>query len=115
MTRAGDLRERIIFEKRETGEDDGYGNVEDQWKIQFVVWANVAPKFGGEAVQAARLSGIQPYNITVRSSSDTRLIAVEWRARHERDGTIYNIRSITNPDQKNQYLELTTDTGVASG
>ena len=112
---AGDLRERIAFEKREAGEDDGYGNTEATWKVQFIVWAQVIPRLGGETVLAARLSGTQPYTIRIRSSSSTRLITPEWRARHERDGTIYNIRSIANPDMKDRYLDLLVDTGVASG
>lgn len=116
MARAGDLRERIAFEKREAGDDDGYGNTEAQWKVQFIVWAALEPRFGGEGVQAARLAGTQPWKMTVRSSSNTRRIVPEWRARHERDGTIYNIRTPqVNPDLKDNYIELLVETGVASG
>jgi len=112
---AGKLRERVFFEKRAAAAADEYGNEEDVWVPQFLVWAERIPRLGGETFEAARLSGVQPYTLKVRSSSDTRLVTPAWRARDKNTNAIYNIRSIANPDQKNNYLDVLVETGVASG
>ena len=113
MTSAGELRHRIAFDKR-TDVDDGYGNpVSGPFTEQFVVSAKVQAKFGGEAVTAARLTGQQPVNITVRQSSSTLTIGTDWRARDARSGTVYAIRSIVDPDDGGAWLELLCQSGVA--
>jgi head-tail adaptor len=105
VTAAGDLRQRIAFDKRAPA-DDGYGNTEADFVEQFVVAAEVKAKFGGETVTAARLAGHQPVNVTVRSSTQTRLIRVDWRARDTRTGVVYEIRSIADPTARKAWIEL---------
>lgn len=113
MTSAGDLRHRIAFEVR-TPEEDGFGNSEGPFVEQFVMAAKVQAKFGGENVKAARLSGEQPVTIVVRQCEQTGRITPDWRARDVRSGTIYNIRSIADPDDRGQWLELLCQSGVAT-
>lgn len=118
MTTAGQLRERITFSRRADLSDssppgDGYGNFDGDWQDQFTVWARCAPARGAESIQAARLAGRQPVVITVWSSSDTRQVRPEWRATDARSGTIYNVRSIANPDERRQFLDMECDAGVA--
>lgn len=115
MSSAGQLRERVAYEERAAIADDGYGNTEGDWQVKFYRSASIVPKLGGEQVQASRLSGVQPYLITMRSDSDTRTIIVEGRLRNARTDAIYNIRTVTNPDLKNHYLELLVEEGVADG
>jgi head-tail adaptor len=117
VTSAGDLRHRVEFSKRqEVNPDypDDLGNTESVFVPQFTVWAKVQAKFGGEAVVAARLTGQQPVTIVVRRSSNTALIGLDWQARDVRSGAVYAIRSIVDPDDKRQFLEILTQTGVAS-
>lgn len=113
MTSAGELRHKVAFDKRMTVSDD-YGNEQSSFEEQFVVAAKVQAKFGGEAVAAARLTGQQPVTIIVRQSSQTRLIAVDWRARDVRSGVQYAIRSIVDPDDRRAFFEILTQTGVAA-
>lgn len=116
MTSAGELRHRVAFDKREDVNPDfpdDLGNAQSVFVEQFVVAAKVQAKFGGEAVTAARLVGQQPVTIIVRQSSQTRLIAVDWRARDVRDNSIFGIRSIVDPDDKRAFLEILCQTGVA--
>jgi SPP1 family predicted phage head-tail adaptor len=114
MTGAGDLKWRIAFDKRVTV-DDGYGNEQGAFAEQFVVAAHLKPRFGGEAVIAARLQGHQPVTITVRQSTQTRLITPDWRARDVRTSEVYAIRSpAVDPDGKRQWLEFLCQTGVAA-
>lgn len=111
---AGQLRERLIFDKRPIQTDDGYGNVEGEFVEQFECWARVRPLKGGEQVLSARLTGTQPVIITVRRSSQTALIKSDWRARDARTGTVYAITSpASNMDEKKQYLDIMATTGAA--
>lgn len=117
--KAADLRERIGFYAR-VDVDDGYGNTQAGFSeaAAFVVAANVKPKLGGEGVQAARLEGKNFENITVRQSTDTSSVTTDWRAKDERNGVIYNIRSIIDPDketsQHGRWWEMLCEKGVAT-
>lgn len=112
-TGAGDLRERVAFEYRAYS-TDGYGNEQAAaWTEAFNVAAQIKPARGAESIQAARLAGKQPVVITVRVSTNTKMVRVEWRARDVRSGVIYNIRSIVNSDERRIFFDLECDTGVA--
>jgi head-tail adaptor len=115
-TRSGELRYRVAFDKRlDVNPDapDDYGNTQSEFVEQFVVAAKVVARFGGEAVTAARLAGQQPVNITVRQSSQSRQVTTDWRARDVRSGTVYNIRSITDPENDLAWFEMLCQSGVA--
>lgn len=116
--RAGDLRARVGFYRPVTT-DDGFGNTQIGFdKPAFPpVAAQIVPKLGGESVLQGRLAGTNYVNITVRASSDTRLIDTSWKARDERAGIDYNIRSIIDPNQgtprSGRFLEMLCEQGVA--
>lgn len=112
---AGELRERIGFYRR-VDIDDGAGNIQSGFAEApfFQAQANVRPKLGGESVQAGRLAGSNLVNITVRYSSNAALVTTDWRARDERSGVIYNIRSIIDPDKRKRWLEMLCEEGVAA-
>lgn len=114
---AGELRERVRFEARGLV-DDGFGNeVSGDWANALgttVFSARITPSRGAESIQAARLAGKQPVVITVRSSQQTRQVTVDWRVVDARSGTIYNIRSIVNPDERDVFLDMECDSGVAT-
>lgn len=115
--RAGDLRHRVAFDKREAVNPDSpmdLGNTQSDFVEQFRVFAKIAAKFGGETVLAARLVGQTTVTITVRQSSDTELIDTDWRARDVNEGTEYAIRSIVDPDDSGAFFELLCQTGVAA-
>lgn len=113
MPRARQLRERVAFDQRET-EADSLGSVESEFVQRFVCAAGIRAKFGGEAVTAARLASRQPVVITVRQSELTRAVEADWRVRDVRDGTIYNIRSIADPDGDGAWLEMLCQSGAAA-
>src|SRR5688572_5318326 len=70
---AGELRERIAFDRRALI-SDGYGNEQGDWEEQFIRWGRLRPRLGGEQVMAARLQGVQPYTIKVWFDNKTRQI-----------------------------------------
>lgn len=110
----GELREKIGF-YIQVEEDDGYGNTTSGWKAtpEFIVSAAVVPKLGGETVMAGRLQGHNLVNVHIRSSEQTREIGTDWKAKNERSGVEYNIRSVINPDKRDRFLELLCESGVA--
>lgn len=116
MPRAGELNWKIGFYARVAGGDD-YGNTNYVYADtpEFVYSASVKPKLGGEAILAGRLSGSNFVNIVVRSTLDTRRITSDWRAKDERTGTVYNIRSgPIDLDGKRRWLEMLCEQGVAA-
>lgn len=120
---AGDLKHRVVFGKRPTQTADSIGNTEGEFVDHYPVWAALRPKFGGEQVQAERLTGIQPYTLTVRYSPEMLEVSTDWRARHCCDGNcgveldaVFNIRSgPIDPYGTRQWLEMLVDAGGASG
>lgn len=117
MTRAGDMRHRIAFDKRDDVNPDApldLGNTQSSFVEQFRVFAQVQAKFGGETVLAARLAGQTTVTITVRQSSDTELIDTDWRARDVNEDVEYAIRSIVDPDDSGAFFEILCQTGVAA-
>jgi head-tail adaptor len=113
---AGDLRERVRFERRLEAGDDSYGNIQYEWqKIAGPMPARIEPARGSEEVLAQRLAGVGIWNITVRwSQSQTAELASGDRAVNERSGELFNVRSIINADEHRRYLTITAQTGIAT-
>lgn len=109
---AGDLRERVTFQKRESisGDDspqgDDYGNTLGDFEDQFTVAADVTPRLGGEQILQSRRAGVNLVDIIVRYSSNTEQITPAWRCYDARTNRLYNILSDINPDKRRRYIEL---------
>lgn len=114
MTGAGDLRERIAFD-RPRAASDGMGNAVGAWSEAFAVAAQRVPLRGGEEVMAARLESRQPFILRVRRSSQTLTITASWRARDARSGAVYNIRTISDPDGRREWLDVLVEQGPVAG
>lgn len=121
---AGDLRYRVGFYQR--GSPAGgsppppdYGNPIGPFPgtANFIVFANINERPGGEQVLAARLTGKNFVNITVRQSPDTDQIDTDWMAKNEDSGETFNVRSVIDPDSKSVrhgfYWEILCEKGVA--
>jgi hypothetical protein len=121
ITGAGDLRYSVGFYQRSalSNSPPDYGNTEDNFPSTaiFTTPANITPKLGGEDVLAARLTGKNLVNITVRQSANTALVTTDWLAKDERSGDEYNIRSVIDPDggtsRHGFYFEMLCEKGVA--
>lgn len=83
MTRAGQLDRRVVFQQRAL-----VGAVRNgDWTAVVTRDARIQPLKGGEAVQAARMSGRQPVIIAVRRDAVTAAIDNSYRAVDARDAT----------------------------
>lgn len=122
---AGDLRDRVGFYQRGASLPGGsppppdYGSAPGYPSTAtFVVYAKIAPRLGGEQVLAARLTGRNLADITVRQSSETAQINTDWICKDEDSGEIYNIRSMIDPHQGDTdhglWFELLCEKGVAT-
>jgi len=115
----GSLRSRVGF-YAPVKADDGYGNTTTAFdpSPDFAVAAKIVPRLGGEKVLADRLTGTNYVNITVRQSNQMRRVTPVWRAKDERSGVIYNVRSIIDPDEGlasvRTWFELLCEKGVAT-
>lgn len=111
---AGALSQVVAFQVRSEA-DDGYGNpVTGDFTTQFHEPCRLQPLKGGEPVLAARLTKVQPYVLRVRSSARTRRVGVDWRAVNTRTGAIYNIKTVTNVDERGAYLDMMVVEGEAT-
>lgn len=108
---AGALRELFAFDKR-LGVDDGYGNDTGDFHEQFRDAAARLPLKGGEAAQASRLEGRQPYIVTVRYNARTAAVTTDWRCRDVRTGQSYAI--VTHvPRGRKDYVDMIVSEGIA--
>jgi head-tail adaptor len=111
-TTAGQLYERVAFDKRVEA-DDGYGNTVGRFAEQFQRRAGFTYLRGGEAVIAGRLQGRQPIVVRLRADGETRLIGADWQMRDARDGSVFAVRSIAEtPDRR--WLDIMVEQGVAA-
>jgi len=108
------MKHRLRFEAREI-RDDLMGNRQADFVERFCRWAEIRPSLGIETVNAARLAGEQPVDITVYRDSETKTISVDWRAVDVNEGTIYALASPpVDLDQKNARLTIKAVSGIAA-
>lgn len=112
MARAGALNKRVIFQLATEVADGGGGNALT-WADALTVWGQFLPERGRERLEAGRLEASVAGLLRVRSSAASR--AVTERYRVQIDSVPYQIRSISNPDQRNVMLEMLVERGGAAG
>lgn len=109
---AGRLRKRVRFEA-EVRTPDGAGGYSVDWALALEVWGGLQVERGREKIDAGRLADAVAGVLTIRSSTEARDL-LSGANRVMIDGEAWNVRSVTNPDQKNKYLELVVEKGVAT-
>lgn len=115
---AGDLRQKVKFQRRADRRNDGYGNVEGSWvDLPIERSCSLTPTRGGESVQASRLTGSAMWDLWIRADSATRTLQVGDRVVDVRTpGRVFNIRfGPSDMDGRNTWLFLQIEQGVADG
>ena len=112
-TGAGPLREKIAFDLR-VDVQDGYGNKEGGWVEQFSAAGALLALRGGEAVQAARLEGNQPFILTLRYSARAAAVTADWRCRDARTGAVYAVAGEAVPRPRKDYIDILVTAGAAA-
>ena len=118
--RAGKLRERVRVERRAVA-DDGRGNTEGDFEPLFNGLKLPAEVRAGsrrsDNVIAAKLTGVNVYEVRLRQDSLSRQIAPDDRLVWLRPwgDVVLNIRgNPVDPDGKRQDLLITCEEGVAT-
>lgn len=115
---AGNLRQRVRFEKLGEPVSDGAGNEVRPWETlcerQAQVKAVPVTGASAESVIQGRLTGTAFMTITVRRDSKTILISSDSRAVGLSDGSIYNIRSALDLDGDKRWITIDAQKGVAT-
>jgi head-tail adaptor len=113
---AGDLRDRVRFERRLTVRDED-GNAVDDWAVLGSDRsASLLPTRGGETVQAGRVQGRGLFDLWVRHDSLTSTITPGDRAVNVRTDTPFNIKwGPEDMDGRRQWLLFQIEDGGASG
>ena len=110
---AGGMPDRLRFESRAVTSHDGAGNVRGDWTPEFIRSAEVRPQRGSEVVISARLQGTVPVTIIVRSDSNTRRIAADWRAVDIRSGVVYALKAVYDAERERAWITMDAVLGEA--
>jgi head-tail adaptor len=114
---AGALRDRITIESK-LSTSDGMGGTTDAWEAVLTsIPAKIVGMRGGEAVQALRLSGTAPFEVTIRATQDTASITSGDRIIVSRSGQRLNVQWVGSLEEgRKAWLLLTCIAGeVANG
>ncbi len=113
---AGDLRQRVYFQRRGEG-TDAYGNPVTGWADLNISRAcSLLPTRGGEHVQAGRVAGISSWDCWVRNDIGTRSLSTGDRAVNERDESqTFNIAFLGDMDGDRQWLLIQMTEGGNDG
>ena len=96
----GDLNKRIILQY-ETKVSDSMGGFTTVWNDAATVFAAIWPTSAAELVQSKQTDMVISHRIRIRFRS---VLRPSWRIKF---GTRYfNIVSIINPNEKNEYLDI---------
>jgi len=104
----GKLRTSVQLQ-RKTKTDDGAGGFAVEWKTYATVKAHIETRPGREAVVADRLTASQVIRAFIRYRKD---VSEVDRAVFE--GRAHQIRSVSNLEARNKWLEIDLERGVAT-
>lgn len=102
----GELRHRVILQRRLNAPDGG-GGVILSWSDIAGLWAEVTPLAGGESVQAMGEQDRQKFRVRLRYREDISSADRLLFRQH-----VLNIRSLINIGERGQWLECRCDEGV---
>jgi hypothetical protein len=115
---AQQLRERVTFQWRD---DSGAPGAASEWTDQFTLAARLKPRLtGSEDIVAGRMTGKQPYVMTVRSDRRSRMVDGSWRAFDARKGIgpnnrphrLFQILSKADVQEDNRFIDFLVQEGL---
>ncbi len=109
-TAIGALRHHLTIEAERPVADTG-GGQGDPWANPLTVaavWGRVEPLSGNERLRALQLEDSVSHRVTIRYRD-----GVTARMRVVFGNRVFNIRAVINPEERNRFLELLCEEGVA--
>lgn len=95
----GALRHRLVIEAVQTTPDGG-GGFSESWVEIATVWASIAAKSGGEALQADRVTGTLRHDISIRYRDD-----VQPAMRFRKGQRVFHILGCENVGERQVMLK----------
>jgi SPP1 family predicted phage head-tail adaptor len=105
---AGRLRTRVTFQAETRTPDDGGGH-SVTWGNDLQVWADFRPERGFERLAAGHVSSPLAGTLRVRYSDAVAAVTAAWRVLIA--GSLWNIRSVADEDQRRRFLMMTIESG----
>lgn len=103
----GGMNQRVTIQSASRVIDAGGGNALT-WAAVATVWARVMPAIGREQIEGGGLQGVNSYRVFIRYRTGVApSMRLLWGS------TYLNIRSVIRPDERNAFLEMLCDDGVA--
>lgn len=109
---AGKLRERVVFQRLDSGAVDDYGNTYTGWADHVTRWADLRERTGKESIQGGALSDAGMATMRCRSDSTTK--AVTSADRVVARGFTWAIKDALQVGAKGVLVEFLLERGVAS-
>lgn len=107
MASACDLRHRVTIQ-REARTADGAGGYTLDWSDVATVWARIEPRKGAERLRAMQVQDTVNHRVTIRYRAGvTAAMRLVFGTR------VFDIRAVINPDERDRWLELMCEEGVA--
>lgn len=118
--RAGELREKVTFQRSAPGAGDGAGNYGDDFANipgAVRISADLAPVRQAEVVLSEGVKGLVLYECNVRYSTVLAGLTVGDRMIDARDASrVFNVKAPPiNPDKRRRRLKILVEIGGASG
>ena len=104
----GKLRTSVQLQ-RKTRTSDGAGGFDVSWQTYATVKAHIQTRPGREVVLGDRLTASQVIRAFIRYRSD-----VNETDRAVFEGRVHQIRSVSNLEARNKWLEVDLERGVAT-
>lgn len=108
---AGGMRARVVFERSVTA-PDGAGGQSVGWSELYACRGHYRPERGRERIEAGRMEASLAGVLRVRSCIAARDVGEADRVLI--DDVVFQIRSTSNPDQHNRYLEMSVERGTGT-
>ena len=108
MSKVGQLRHPITLQGQGTTRDAG-GGISSGWSDIATIYADIRPKTGKEVYTQGKGVGSVSHEITVRYRTD-----ITNASRISYDSKLFNIRAIINVDERDRFLKLLCEEGVAT-
>ena len=101
MIKAGELTQRIAFQRDESSTVDDYGQVTRSWSTYYTTWASVRPLSGREQEQGMARQASISHRVRIRFKAD-----IQHGDRISMGGRVLEIVSVRNIDEGSWELEI---------
>ena len=103
----GKMRYEVQLQKPTNTRDTG-GGLTEAWTTLANLWADIRPKTGAETYRQGQVQERTVYEFIIRHRKD---IGTNYRIVYDSDN--YNIKTIKNVDNRDRFMVLECELGVA--